>query len=1558
MPPGAAESEGVVQGTASTRQDQSSTSIAHALPKVAAIQADVKEQDLQGLLALKPLSFCPGLLQGSISAVLNGLVKSPESIHATPLAKLADFFLSSTKLLHTSKESIAKLTGVPPDRVEPNLSLLANTMLHMDQVSRRDFEKMISTSGMDLVAYIELSRYDETPMKVGQQHSVPAMASSAKSTPTTWSSGSLGPSSSSVLQDHLNTATPSKLFSIENKVLMILKMPNSDDTADPADPGFIAVLASNLTSHRILSRATGDVLMSCLLDASSTSEHASGFHLKMRATTTDQAGSNNTAEQGVLQKRPGWTGLHLPCLAHIVAGCFSKTFQLMESDVSGMLHFALFLGFGSNMLKFRESLLAVATSLPLHVVVGVPSEDVLAHRKFVLDTLCNTGRNLAVRRYLLQTFATGDWKKTDCIEVYVRPGQKYEAEELRAKVANALVLGLTGTLFRVYPRHRWLGADITVDQIALCQSVHGLASAAVRHMLTGSLPRDSDMPEPELGDAGTSDMLFPPGTLSSGSRVPQEEAEQHASVGEEVFMDPAEMDVDRQGNVFLDPTQSLGDADFQAKLNSRNRKKAQQWLNTQPLPRLQLMRLCMQPLTQLLKAVLYNSSDEAAMHEDAKIAAKQAAGEGPESLRQSPLLSHVTQRDTGLFFQELSRLLASESWQQLHSSVHTLEFQALAFRLTSRMGALVHQLLMFPTSLYPLALFDMVVDPVLTKREIGTLRRETPCVLDAFTLDFLTAFPDPAAAEALTTLTTLSWVMPMDTVRIEEGHGRLNRLLRSQSVQTHTPTFSYMNAQQVCLRHRERQKLSCVGRARAFSGRRGEQRGQESEDKAPKSDAQSQSSRGGGAWRAFTSQQTRWQEGRPDWAFLSLQYQDMKRKDPEQFRKLEAQGQAATAYHQQTGAASFGPSSREIRRKQLKRMVAQSTPSQDLLPRGLLVSNSTVASGLSSTQVSVPEQLTDVRRQDRQQNAIKRQQLRGTALALLAFLEEEKARVLESVLSAMPDIMPWIPIMDVSPCASLHFLELTANTGPQAVRVASWAIEHARTCNLKSALDKSWTARQAVVPTPATQPARRARVSKCCLNGICLCRGKELKCFAVKNTMLRLLKAVFQRKDKEALAELQDGHIVARLKRSELPTVAKQSSWARSRAAKEGAGHASSAAEAEVPLLDQKIVWLHVALQYLKPYRPTFQLLQEVEEQPAGQCELAQTGEFLAEAELWANLDLSKHWTVQFFRIMSSLAPVSPLQPGRCLVVQRSAAEHVLWNGKLRQRRGGSKKRKAADWEQGSEEDRSTPQSTSAADPEEVVVEAASARGQAAEGFPEESDEGEASSDEDEDAEDWMHGLLNTHWEQTSVSLSAGADAPQVAEEEEEEQVRALIKEAMPAQAGAVPGVGSAANANEAGENALQGQDLLEQADVEQGEPPIDEGVAGEPPLPAPGAAQPRTDAEVVVEVEGGVLRYYSAGYFTATCQELTHGKCVLTRTAHPGRRRAQGRPLGLLTAWLAAGHEHASKQAHWCRARWPDFEARFAARVDLANQAGGQELLARERPQEPGEAEEPDAVP
>ena len=100
-----------------------------------------------------------------------------------------------------------------------------------------------------------------------------------------------------------------------------------------------------------------------------------------------------------------------------------------------------------------------------------------------------------------------------------------------------------------------------------------------------------------------------------------------------------------------------------------------------------------------------------------------------------------------------------------------------------------------------------------------------------------------------------------------------------------------------------------------------------------------------------------------------------------------------------------------------------------------------------------------------------------------------------------------------------------------------------------------------------------------------------------------------------------------------------------------------------------------------------------------------------------------------------------------------------------------------------------------------------------------------------------------------------------------------------------------------------------------------------------------------------------------AVCGNPAHGPaCKRTRTVRPAARSSftnpgQGRPVGLLAAWLEESHKHSSSEAHRDAITYITLSQRRAARASFSVLAGATEITEKERPREPDEAEEPDAI-
>jgi hypothetical protein len=95
----------------------------------------------------------------------------------------------------------------------------------------------------------------------------------------------------------------------------------------------------------------------------------------------------------------------------------------------------------------------------------------------------------------------------------------------------------------------------------------------------------------------------------------------------------------------------------------------------------------------------------------------------------------------------------------------------------------------------------------------------------------------------------------------------------------------------------------------------------------------------------------------------------------------------------------------------------------------------------------------------------------------------------------------------------------------------------------------------------------------------------------------------------------------------------------------------------------------------------------------------------------------------------------------------------------------------------------------------------------------------------------------------------------------------------------------------------------------------------------------------------GGQLAFYETNNtFQATCGNAFHGACVLSRRNTRGAHM-QGRPVGLLAAWLSISGVYDTKEGHWEAIQdiVNDRALRLAHREGIATIEGGPALLLYE---------------
>ena len=213
---------------------------------------------------------------------------------------------------------------------------------------------------------------------------------------------------------------------------------------------------------------------------------ASCFYVRLarRLVTTDRASSNLLCETSYLKspKLQGWLGIHHPCDIHVVAGIFSRVFGLCDDDITGMVRHSLSLSASSDMNCFRRALRAEVRARGVRILRGASPISATRHRNYMLRVFARRGHNILSTRLLCALLPNGDWRAHE-IQLYISDNSQLDPEHALQIVCNGLITALAGTMFEIYPRHRWTGSDIALDRVGLLESVHNLGSSTYSRFL-------------------------------------------------------------------------------------------------------------------------------------------------------------------------------------------------------------------------------------------------------------------------------------------------------------------------------------------------------------------------------------------------------------------------------------------------------------------------------------------------------------------------------------------------------------------------------------------------------------------------------------------------------------------------------------------------------------------------------------------------------------------------------------------------------------------------------------------------------------------------------------------------------------------------------------------------------------------------------------------------------------------------------------------------------------------------------------------------------------------
>jgi hypothetical protein len=1263
----------------------------------------------------------------------------------------------------------------------------------------------------------------------------------------------------------------------------------------------LAIRSKTANWLQVLDRNTGECIKHALSLTNACSPAAASFGAKLALVTSDSHSANIRAEVGMNNDREGWGLLHLFCKVHRASTSHTKTFLLVDTAVSGIVRFSLALRAGTAMRQFRAALRAVLLE-KLVVLRGESSREASEHRASVLSVFVSRGPHLRARTATLATCLNGDWQNRNRAEVYLPHGAT-DNKKVRTKLVSLVVWALTSRAPPTYPRHRWTGADEALDYVGLMQSVHGLASSAFLRWLAGR--RD--------------------GEQKSGTVPPADHADR-LPVGDEPVAGGPEPHVEGEGADDREGGHIESGPKTWAEENEANRRGAQQFIVSREIDLVAPMRVVMGPLAELLREYLFFGGGRWECQQRHTATQATPDGTGVAGERKLRLLVAAANELEHKFEQAVVALQGTRGvWQITHPTTRTSATTALIFRLLHRSRSAVFQLLTRHHDGFPFKLFTVLSHP----ERVDEISQAPDCLLDPFSRWFLDMHPgrDLLTDVAKHKLQLIALMARVDILQEEVGNSRIRRQLMAASHSTHQQHVSATSA--VWATREMKRRADDLKRLRGSlsAGSQSQlHRAPRQPVKRPRADPKKKrKSSFGGPLRAYIRLHRG--EGH-SFAELVRMYKHIGAAEK---AKVVVIGRAMTA----AGRADPGLQRMSVA-KRVQRGSKRRWKDHAIQQRLALISpdaegEHTVAAStdIVSAGSSMLEPIALARRQASVDSQVKSRRTNAMARDLAAFDAQHQPAMARSLAELAPVLNLANVTSDVAVVDSpFRLADVVFPAHELASRVlAALSVHERQNAVVISELDEAWAAKHFPImhdDVPEIKPAPSLAHTKCWQAGTCICSGagKQMNLLRL-GWWAMMFKGRFQAHSK-ARAKLGNGSLICRLD-----------------------GDNDSDASLLCPT---KIEYWHAAFVNFSPLRIHFIKLDCLgENEETGRVVLKTTSENLDEFVAFSRLDRELVWCATWYEIESTLAPVHTIEPDTVAAMPFGDPTPIrFWPppARLRPLRFGGPSSTAGGGDDPGPPPPPVPPAGDDAAAMDLEAELLAAL--------------EEDTEPDGDAEgEGMDGLLLS----TFADL-VGDDAP-----------------------GSDDGAGCHASGDEGSHGAAA---LVEEMEYEPTSPaksshsegslgfgdsfplavePDDEPASSALPASSlvPAAAdvldeghEPfhREPADVVVEVEGGKVVYYSNNMrFVAQCMCPGHEPCFKTRTSLPSARlglntQAQGRPLGHLLAWLSNGSMFSDKASHM--AFRPNHDDRSAARDSLDGVAGGILLCLNERARWPGEPREP----
>eukprot|EP00971_Amphidinium_carterae_P351554 6492163-Amphidinium_carterae.3 len=772
--------------TAAPPTPQASVSI--RVPPPAIHLPDVPPSKLQqniGGLSL-PCSLAQPLSQ--VVACLQSSSEEPDEVLDGLVSKYLshDFFLVSGQALESMFQMELK-------DIKLRLHRLACCLCLLERQARWNLEQGLVTllPKTSLTCYIDFSSYDETPMVTAAKlksdrapkSQVPQLLPAGLALLSSLKSGVANPV----------VAAKHRLLQIKSGYGILVK--STGIVQDRVEHLFF--IGRTTCPLQTMGKNNAQSTKECLQRVSGPSMAAKAFALKSRSVVLDKGSANFLAEHNIsLERGDQWATMLLNCHTHIISTCQGKVFNTLFADeVSGLIRVALAIREGGRMALFREAL-RIQVRKRVKFIPGQASADAVQYRNHMLNLFLAGEPNALQRTMLLMSAANGDWRH-EHLEHYYPRGTVPDLGQLTVFLETSIVAALGSHQPRIWPRHRWTGSEGATNDLCILLVCHNLLSYTFQCFM--------DLVAGHVSGSNGDSTPLASGPILSGEGNPAPTVDIDIS---ELVLQQAE------GGVGESVPTSSND---HAARNAQVRVDAWNFLQSQPLPKLLMMKLALHPFAELMQKQLFLGSTEFECQQRVKLAELLLTGRGQVTDRDYCL---VVAAEGGLekaFLEHIQDLMSNSShWQHFPDSNYTIQFRAFCFRTLQKAAAVVFKLLQLAHECFPLKVFKLVKEPERAT-EFDNIKA---CLKDPWVLQLQNTYGSLGHPDVMASLLSQAMVQLVDIADVEARHASIRRQLTAKSIQTWRLGMTHASAEWVLQNYR-RWKAGVAGKpSKDFSKRK------------------------------------------------------------------------------------------------------------------------------------------------------------------------------------------------------------------------------------------------------------------------------------------------------------------------------------------------------------------------------------------------------------------------------------------------------------------------------------------------------------------------------------------------------------------------------------------------------------------------------------------------------------------------------------------------------------------------------------------------------------------